>query len=81
MSYIMNEDDVKKRTNKPSLFPTFFFDDRLKIEVFHKNSCLKGNKIGKGWVTLREIAYPEAGVTNQGTIIGLPITCKRDSMT
>jgi hypothetical protein len=49
--------------------------------VFHKNSCLKGNKIGKGWVNLREIAYPEAGVTNQGTIIGLPITCKRDSMT
>ena len=60
LTYIMNEDDVKKRANKPSLFPTFFFDDRLKIDVFHKNSCLKGNKIGKGWINLKEIAYPEA---------------------
>lgn len=57
---MMSEDDVKKRANKPSHFPTFFFDDRFKIEVYQKNSCLKGNQIGKGWVNLREIAYPES---------------------
>lgn len=79
LTYIMSEDDVKKRLNKPSLFPTFFFDDRLKVEVFQKNSCLKNNQIGKGWVDLREIAYLEA--SNQGnTIIGLPISSKKDSM-
>ena len=71
LTYIMNEDDVKKRANKPSLFPTFFFDDRLKVEVFQKSNCLKGNQIGKGWVNLKEIAYSD-GPT--GTIIGLPVT-------
>ncbi len=59
LTYINNEEDVKRRTNKPTLFPTFYFDDRLKIEVYQKNSCLISNQIGKGWVDLREIAYPE----------------------
>jgi hypothetical protein len=83
LTYIMNEDDVKKRLNKPSLFPTFFFDDRLKVEVFQKNSSLKNNQIGKGWVDLREIAFLEANsASNQGTtIIGLPISTKKDSIT
>ena len=76
LTYVMSEADVKSRAVKPCLFPTFYFDDVVKVEVAHKNSHLKGNSIGKGTVEMKDLAYAENGPT----VIGLPIVSKRDSI-
>lgn len=38
-------------------FDTFFFDDNIYVEVFHRNSPNKVNCIGKGSIELREIDF------------------------
>lgn len=78
LQYLVKEVDVKKRSAKVCPFPTFFFDETLKIEVFQKDSNLKTNSIGKGLIELRDLAYSE--IPGQPSIIGVPIVYKNSSI-
>jgi hypothetical protein len=55
-------------------FDTYYFDDMVKLDVYHKNNPSKVNCIAKGSIDLREISfapYPYA------TLIGIPIRSKK----
>lgn len=60
--------------NKQLAFETYYFDDLIKVDVFHKNSPNKVNCIGKGKIDLREIEFDSMP---HGSIIGVPVKNKK----
>jgi len=36
-------------------FDTYFFDDQIKVELFHRKSTAKANLVGKASVKIREL--------------------------
>jgi len=36
-------------------FDTYFFDDLIKVELFHRKSTAKANLVGKASVKMREL--------------------------
>lgn len=52
-------------------FDTFYFDDKVKIEVYQKESLLKSNMVGKANLELRSVSY-----CKKLSIIGVPIVNK-----
>ena len=53
-------------------FDTFFFDDNIRVEVYHRNSPNKVNCIGKGSIELREIEFDSAL-----SLLGVPVYNKK----
>lgn len=41
---------------------TFYFDDEVKLDVFHKNSSLKTNMTGKGIISLSNFSLDNTSV-------------------
>lgn len=59
-------------------FPTGFFDDKLKIQVFHNNSTVKSNLVGKACVYLRDLEFNTAmHATGEPPIYPLTIRSSR----
>ena len=55
--YVFNEQTWKSQQERPRLrLPTFYFDDIVKIDIFHKGSSIKTNMCGKGILSLSEIS-------------------------
>ena len=59
-TYILREPQfLKPESRQTILFETFYYDDWLRIELYQKNSLIKSNLIGKGWIELKSVAYGE----------------------
>ena len=53
--YRLSEDDLAKRQELQ--FDSFFFDDKIKIEVYQKNSTAKVHKIGQVSIPMAEFVF------------------------
>jgi hypothetical protein len=53
-------------------FDTYFFDDSVKVQVYHRNSPNKVNCIGKGTVELREVQFD-----SRYTLLSVPLFNKK----
>ena len=55
MVYKITEKDIEKNQNCDIKFETFHSDDFIQLELFQKNSIQKNSKIGKAFISLREL--------------------------
>jgi len=51
----VTDEEVQNGEAPPIKFDTFFFDDYIKLEVFHNGSTQKSSKIGKTFIKVREL--------------------------
>lgn len=52
-------------------FDTYYFDDEIKLDVFHKNSSIKTNMTGKGIIPINSVSL------DKDSIVAVPIYNKK----
>lgn len=74
LTYRLAERDFGQRVE----FPTHFFDDLLKVQVYQNNSTAKVNLIGKATINLRDLEFNTAmHATGEPAIYPLTVTSRR----
>ena len=54
LMYLLHHSEKEKTK---LLFDTYYFDDRVKFQVYHKNSAIKPHSVGKGVINLKDLDF------------------------
>lgn len=69
--YIINESQLASAEKPVIRFDTYYFDDEIKLDVFHKNSSIKTNMTGKGIIHMNSVSL------DKDSIVAVPIYNKK----
>eukprot|EP00347_Sterkiella_histriomuscorum_P014269 403361529 len=61
--YIFNQKQLLNPNERPTIrFDTQYFDDQIKLDIFHKGSSIKNNMVGKGILNLKDISFDQDSI-------------------
>ena len=76
MVYKLTQNQILNNENATIKYETFHYDDFIQLELFHKNSIQKNSKLGKAFISIRDLNCKQFVEDSEGSNIcyTVPIT-------